>query len=159
LAPGAQLVCWRRLPLVALRILSNHGGIVRLARQVGKGRAMKVAMGYPMTAEEAFRFGLAQWLVPHAELTAQTAAIAARLVELSPLTPRLAKESLTAASTCRMSPMPLYRSLPVHGLVDDRGRQGELPGRARAAPPANPWRLNRPQSKVDPQHDPKRRDK
>jgi len=55
---------------------------------------MKVAMGYPMNAEEAFRFGLAQWLVPHAELVAQTAATAERLAELPPLASRLAKESL-----------------------------------------------------------------
>jgi enoyl-CoA hydratase/carnithine racemase len=83
-----------RLPQVSLGILPNHGGIVRLAQWVGKGQAMKVAMGYPMTAEEAFRFGLAQWLVPHAELAAQTAAITGRLAELPPLAARLAKESL-----------------------------------------------------------------
>jgi enoyl-CoA hydratase/carnithine racemase len=83
-----------RLPQVALGILPNHGGIVRLARWVGKGQAMKVAMGYPMKAEEAFRFGLAQWLVPHSELLAQTMTIAERLAELPPLASRLAKESL-----------------------------------------------------------------
>jgi enoyl-CoA hydratase/carnithine racemase len=83
-----------RLPQVALGILPSHGGIVRLAQWVGKGQAMKVAMGYPMTAEEAFRFGLAQWLVPHAEFSAQTTAIAERLAELPPLAARLAKESL-----------------------------------------------------------------
>jgi len=83
-----------RLPQVALGILPNHGGIVRLARWVGKGQAMKVAMGYPMKAEEAFRFGLAQWLVPHAEFRAQTTAIAERLAELPPLASQLAKESL-----------------------------------------------------------------
>jgi enoyl-CoA hydratase/carnithine racemase len=83
-----------RLPQVALGILPNHGGIVRLARWVGKGRAMKVAMGYPMSAEEGFRFGLAQRLVPHAEFRTQTTAIAERLAALPPLAARLAKESL-----------------------------------------------------------------
>jgi enoyl-CoA hydratase/carnithine racemase len=83
-----------RLPQVALGILPNHGGIVRLARWVGKGQAMKIAMGYPMKADEAFRFGLAQWVVPHAELIAQTTAITERLAELPPLASRLAKESL-----------------------------------------------------------------
>jgi enoyl-CoA hydratase/carnithine racemase len=77
-----------------LGILPNHGGIVRLARWVGKGQAMKVAMGYPMTADDVFRFGLAQRLVPHADLVAQTTAIADRLAELPPLASRLAKESL-----------------------------------------------------------------
>jgi enoyl-CoA hydratase/carnithine racemase len=83
-----------RLPQVALGILPNHGGIPRLARWVGKGQAMKVAMGYPMNAEEAFRFGLAQWLSPHAEFEAQTMRVAERLAELPPLAARLAKESL-----------------------------------------------------------------
>jgi enoyl-CoA hydratase/carnithine racemase len=83
-----------RLPQVALGILPNHGGIVRLARWVGKGQAMKVAMGYPLKAEEAFRFGLAQWLFPHEDFQAQTAAVAEKLAELPPLAARLAKESL-----------------------------------------------------------------
>jgi enoyl-CoA hydratase/carnithine racemase len=74
--------------------LPNHGGIVRLARWVGKGQAMKVAMGYPMNAEEAFRFGLAQWLVPHGELVMRTSAVAGRLAALPPLVSHLAKESL-----------------------------------------------------------------
>jgi enoyl-CoA hydratase/carnithine racemase len=84
-----------RLPQVALGILPNHGGIVRLAQWIGKGQAMKVAMGWPLKAEEAFRLGLAQWLVPHAELDAQATAIAERLAELPPLASRLAKESLS----------------------------------------------------------------
>ena len=48
----------------------------------------------PMTADDAFRFGLAQWLVPHADLIAQTTAIADRLADLPPLASQLAKESL-----------------------------------------------------------------
>ena len=84
-----------RLPQVALGILPNHGGIVRLAQWIGKGQAMKVAMGYPLQAAEAFRLGLAQWLVPHAEFHARTAEISERLAELPPLATRLAKESLS----------------------------------------------------------------
>jgi enoyl-CoA hydratase/carnithine racemase len=47
-----------------------------------------------MTGGEALRFGLAQWLVPHAEFRARTVAISERLAELPPLAARLAKESL-----------------------------------------------------------------
>ena len=83
-----------RLPQVALGILPNHAGVVRLARWIGKGQAMKVAMGYPLKAEEAHRLGLAQWLVPHAELMTETAAIAERLASHPPLASRLVKESL-----------------------------------------------------------------
>ena len=57
-----------RLPQVALGILPNYGGATRLARIVGKGLAMRVAMGFPLKADEAHRIGLAQWLVPHAKL-------------------------------------------------------------------------------------------
>jgi enoyl-CoA hydratase/carnithine racemase len=83
-----------RLSQVSLGILPNYGGIVRLARWVGKGAAMKVAMGFPLGAEEAHRLGLAQWLVPHGELMAQTTEIAERIAAHPPLALRLAKESL-----------------------------------------------------------------
>src|SRR5438132_7524998 len=114
-----------RLPQVALGILPNHGGIVRLARWVGKGQAMKVAMGYPMKAEEAFRFGLAQWLVPHAELIAQTTAIAERLAELPPLASRLAKESLNRGldmpNVADAPYVDLYRFMALLMADDRRG--------------------------------------
>ena len=32
---------------------------------IGKGLAMRVALGFPLKADEAYRIGLAQWLVPH----------------------------------------------------------------------------------------------
>jgi enoyl-CoA hydratase/carnithine racemase len=83
-----------RAPQVALGILPNHGGIVRLARWVGKGAAMKMTMGYPMKAEEALRYGLAQWLVPHSEFRERVTEIAERLAQFPPLAVRLAKESL-----------------------------------------------------------------
>jgi enoyl-CoA hydratase/carnithine racemase len=44
-----------RLPQVALGILPNYGGATRLARIVGKGLAMRVAMGFPLKADEAHR--------------------------------------------------------------------------------------------------------
>jgi enoyl-CoA hydratase/carnithine racemase len=118
-----------RLPQVALGILPNHGGIVRLARWVGKGQAMKVAIGYPMQAGEAFRFGLARWLVPHNDLLAQTTAIAERLPELPPLASRLAKESLNRARHVQCWRRGLHR--PLLGLWRCRGPRTPR----RAAPP------------------------
>src|SRR5215831_526363 len=47
-----------RLPQVALGILPNYGGATRLARIVGRGPAMRVAMGFPLKADEAHRAGL-----------------------------------------------------------------------------------------------------
>jgi enoyl-CoA hydratase/carnithine racemase len=55
---------------------------------------MRLALGFPLKAEEAFRIGLAQWLVPHAELIPRALEIAERIASLSPLASRVAKESL-----------------------------------------------------------------
>ena len=47
------------------------------------------------TAAEAYRIGLAQWLVPHEQLMAQALQIADDIAELPPLAARMVKESLT----------------------------------------------------------------
>jgi enoyl-CoA hydratase len=83
-----------RLPQVALGILPAQGGTVRLARWIGRGAAMKVAMGFPLKADEAYRVGLAQWLVPHEELMAKAMEVAEHIAGLPPLAARLAKESV-----------------------------------------------------------------
>jgi enoyl-CoA hydratase/carnithine racemase len=83
-----------RLPQVALGILPAYGGAVRLARWVGKGHAMRLALGIPLTAEEAYRIGLAQWVVPHAKLMDKALEVAGHVASLPPLAAQLAKESL-----------------------------------------------------------------
>jgi enoyl-CoA hydratase/carnithine racemase len=83
-----------RLPQVALGILPAYGGGVRLTRWVGKGHAMRLAMGIPLKADEAYRIGLVQWLVPHAELLPKTLEVARHIASLPPLATRLVKESL-----------------------------------------------------------------
>jgi enoyl-CoA hydratase/carnithine racemase len=83
-----------RLPQVALGILPAYGGGVRLARLVGKGHAMRMALGVPIPAEEAYRIGLAQWLVPHAKLMDKALEVAAHVAALPPLAARLTKESI-----------------------------------------------------------------
>jgi enoyl-CoA hydratase/carnithine racemase len=84
---------WRQ-PQVSLGIIPAYGGSVRLARWVGKGHAMRLAMGFPVDASEAYRIGLAQWLVPHDELMTRTLEVAGHIAAMPPLAARLAKESL-----------------------------------------------------------------
>jgi enoyl-CoA hydratase/carnithine racemase len=55
---------------------------------------MKVAMGFPLKAEEAYRIGLAQWLVPHGEVMAKAMEVAEHVASLPPLAARLAKEAV-----------------------------------------------------------------
>src|SRR5881394_2311890 len=83
-----------RLPQVALGILPAYGGGVRLARWVGRGHAMRLALGYPLPAKEAHRIGLAQWIVPHARLMDKALEVATHVAALPPLAARLAKEAV-----------------------------------------------------------------
>src|SRR5439155_366857 len=87
-----------RLPQVALGILPAYGGSVRLARWVGRGHAMRLALGFPLEAEEAHRIGLAQWVVPHATLMDKALEIASHIAALPPR-PCCTKSS--AAARCR----------------------------------------------------------
>jgi enoyl-CoA hydratase/carnithine racemase len=111
-----------RLPQVALGILPAYGGSVRLARWVGKGHAMRLALGFPLKADEAYRIGLAQWLVPHAELTAKTMEIAASIAALPPLAAQMAKESLQRGldipNLADASLVDLYRFMALEGTED-----------------------------------------
>jgi enoyl-CoA hydratase/carnithine racemase len=83
-----------RLPQTSLGILPAYGGSARLARWVGRGHAMKLALGFPLKGEEAYRIGLAQWLTPHVELMEKTMEVANHIASLPPLAARLTKESL-----------------------------------------------------------------
>jgi enoyl-CoA hydratase/carnithine racemase len=83
-----------RLPQVALGILPAYGGATRLARWVGRGHAMRLTLGIPLPAAEAYRIGLAQWLVPHGEVMKKAVEVAEHVASLPPLAARLAKESL-----------------------------------------------------------------
>lgn len=84
---------WRQ-PQVALGIMPAYGGSVRLARWVGKGQAMKLAMGFPLDAEEAHRIGLAQWLVPHDALMDRAMEAAGQIAAAPRFATQMAKESL-----------------------------------------------------------------
>ncbi|HVN29194.1 MAG TPA: enoyl-CoA hydratase/isomerase family protein [Candidatus Binataceae bacterium] len=85
-----------RLPQVGLGILPAQGGAIRAARWIGKGNAMRLTMGFPLRAEEAYRNGLAQWVVPHGELMQQARQVAEHVASLPPLAARVAKESINS---------------------------------------------------------------
>jgi enoyl-CoA hydratase/carnithine racemase len=111
-----------RLPQVALGILPAYGGAVRLARLVGKGHAMRLSLGFPLKADEAYRIGLAQWLVPHEELQAKTMEVAESIASLPPLAAQLTKESLNRGldipNLADASLVDLYRFMALEGTED-----------------------------------------
>ena len=111
-----------RLPQVGLGILPAQGGTVRLARWIGRGQAMRLAMGFPLSGEEAHRTGLAQWLVPHEQLMAKAFEVAEHVAALPPLAARLAKEAVAFGmdSTLREAAnADLYRFMALE-LTEDK---------------------------------------
>ena len=83
------------LPQVPLGILPAYGGAVRLARYVGRGKAMEmVLLGERISAQEAYRVGLVNKVVSLPKLRPLAQDYAQRLAALPPLAVRLAKESL-----------------------------------------------------------------
>lgn len=125
-----------RLPQVALGILPAYGGSTRLARWVGKGQAMKLAMGFPLTAEEAYRIGLAQWVVPHEQMLEQALEVADHIAALPPLATRVAKESLLRGMDIPhlsdASYVDLYRFMALE-LTEDK-TEGHAAWRERRQP-------------------------
>ncbi|MFN2419790.1 MAG: enoyl-CoA hydratase/isomerase family protein [Gemmatimonadota bacterium] len=57
------------LPEVSLGLIPGHGGTQRLARLIGTGRALEMVLsGRQVSAEEAFRWGLANGIASQGEL-------------------------------------------------------------------------------------------
>ncbi|WP_284650929.1 enoyl-CoA hydratase/isomerase family protein [Flavobacterium terrisoli] len=73
------------LPEVSLGVIPGYGGTQRLPQLIGKGRAMEMIMTAGMiSAEEAFRAGLVNHVVPQAELLDFTKGIATKIMRNSP---------------------------------------------------------------------------
>jgi enoyl-CoA hydratase len=74
------------LPEVSLGVIPGYGGTQRLPQLIGKGRAMEMIMTAGMvTAEEAYRTGLVNHVVPQAELLDFCNGIAQRIMKNAPL--------------------------------------------------------------------------
>jgi enoyl-CoA hydratase len=82
-------------PEINLGVIPGLGGTQRLARFVGKSKAMEMCLtGRFMDAEEAERAGLVSRVVPAKDLMQEARAAAAKIAEKSPLAVRAAKESV-----------------------------------------------------------------
>ena len=82
-------------PEVALAIVPGYGGTQRLARLVGRGKALEMILtGDPIDAREAHRIGLVNRVVPAAEAESAAATLAARLLERGPVALRYAMQAI-----------------------------------------------------------------
>lgn len=82
-------------PEVKLGIIPGDGGTQRLPRLVGQGRAMEMVLtGDFIDAQEAFRIGLANKIIPHEELMEKTMELAQKIASRPPLAVKYAKEAV-----------------------------------------------------------------
>src|SRR3954467_2862577 len=73
-------------PEINLGLLPGYAGTQRLARLVGKGRALELLLtGDQISAQEAHRLGLVNRVVPAAELMSEAQKLAATLAAKAPL--------------------------------------------------------------------------
>jgi len=74
------------LPEVSLGVIPGYGGTQRLPQLIGKGRAMEMIMTAGMVnADEAYRTGLVNHVVPQAELLEFCNGVAQKIMRNSPL--------------------------------------------------------------------------
>jgi enoyl-CoA hydratase/carnithine racemase len=91
-------------PEVKIGILPGGGGTQRLARAVGKYKAMKyVLTGDMFSAREAFDMGLVSEVVPDPEVEGRALDLARQLAVLPPLALQLAKEAVLAGMEAPLS--------------------------------------------------------
>jgi len=82
-------------PEVNLGIIPGYGGTQRLARLVGRGKAMQLIFtGDMISAEEAHRIGLADEVYPHDLLMENALKMAEKICTKGPIAIALAKESI-----------------------------------------------------------------
>jgi len=85
-------------PEVNVGIMPGAGGTQRLTRVVGKYKAMEMILtGKSISADEAYRIGLVNHVVPPESLMEETKRIAAEIASKPPLSIRAAKEAILRA--------------------------------------------------------------
>ena len=81
-------------PEVTLGLVPGGGGTQRLPRLVGKGRALHLILsGEMITAQEAYRIGLVNELVPAADLIRRAEAILKKIASNAPIAVKFALEA------------------------------------------------------------------
>jgi enoyl-CoA hydratase len=82
------------LPEVTLGLIPGHGGTQRLARIVGLGRALEMALtGRQVKADEALAWGLVNVVFPPAELLTGARAFLGQILDKAPLAVQYALEA------------------------------------------------------------------
>jgi enoyl-CoA hydratase len=91
-------------PEIRLGVIPGAGGTQRLARAVGKARAMELILtGRSIDAREAERLGMISLVVPAEETVERALELAGRIAAMPPLAVRAAKIAVNAAAELPLS--------------------------------------------------------
>ncbi|MCA0044256.1 enoyl-CoA hydratase [Celeribacter litoreus] len=104
-------------PEINLGIIPGIGGTQRLARAVGKAKAMEMILtGRFMDAEEAERAGLVSRIVPAKKLVDEALTTAAKIAEKSTISVAAAKEAVNRAQELSLTEGVLFERRSFFGL-------------------------------------------
>ncbi len=113
-------------PEIKLGLMPGFAGTQRLARLVGKGRALDIVLtGRMVDAEEAFRIGLVHRVVPPATLMTEARTLAASLAGLAPVAMRYAMDAINRGTEMAF-PEATFLEATLFGLLfsTDDAREG-----------------------------------
>jgi enoyl-CoA hydratase len=80
---------------VKLGVIPGYGGTQRLPRLVGRGRALQLILsGAMISAQEAYRIGLVNEIVPRSELMTRAEAILAQIAANAPIAVKFSLEAV-----------------------------------------------------------------
>jgi enoyl-CoA hydratase len=91
-------------PEVLLGVIPGYGGTQRLARTIGRGRAMEMILtGVQVDAQEALRIGLVNKVVPAAELLTRAHAMASLIASFGQVAVRMALKAVNITEEATLS--------------------------------------------------------
>ena len=92
------------VPEIGLGVFPGAGGATRLMRQIAPCRARELMfLGEPISASVALEIGLINRVVPAPELAAETAMLATKIADKSPMVLRLLKRNLREGANMPLS--------------------------------------------------------
>jgi enoyl-CoA hydratase/carnithine racemase len=104
-------------PEINLGIIPGYGGTQRLPRLVGKGRALEMLLsGEPVTADEAWRIGLVNRVVPAVDLLSEAKKLAQSLAAKAPVAMRYIIDAVNQGSDMTLADAQVYEAT-LFGLV------------------------------------------
>ena len=123
-------------PEVKLGLMPGYGGTQRLPRLVGKGRALQIVLsGEIIGAQEAYRIGLVNEVVPSENVIARTEEILIRIIANAPLGVKFSIEAVNrGAETSLAEGLALEASLFALCVGTEDKKEGTSAFLAKRAP-------------------------